>query len=216
MKKKKEVPKKEVQGQEENVRSLKTEIKRLQKLVIKDDLTGVLNRKGIQEEFNILFHEAFYLKKYLEVKKKTKRKIQIDNLAILFVDADDFKKVNDKYGHAIGDKALVLLSAALKRKIRRIDLIGRIGGEEFVIALLGATEKGGYDKAQEIRKYVKESIVVQGQEELKLTVSIGVASLKNSNAEDVMDLISMADKAMYEAKTNRGKDCVVRHSELSK
>ena len=192
------------------IKKLKDEINRLRKLIIKDELTGVLNRRGIKEKFETLFKETLYL----QGKHKSKRKIEIENISVIFIDIDDFKKINDAFGHAAGDKVLKVAVAVFKKKIRGIDLLGRIGGEEFVVVLAGATENEAYEKAEEIRKHIQKRCLIPKNKNLKITLSIGVASLKKSKAKDVMGLISMADKAMYEAKTNRGKNNTVKHSEI--
>ncbi len=192
------------------IKKLKDEINRLRKLIIKDELTGVLNRRGIKEKFETLFKETLYL----QGKHKSKRKIEIENISVIFIDIDDFKKINDAFGHAAGDKVLKVAVEVFKKKIRGIDLLGRIGGEEFVVVLAGATENEAYEKAEEIRKHIQKRCLIPKNKNLKITLSIGVASLKKSKAKDVMGLISMADKAMYEAKTNRGKNNTVKHSEI--
>jgi len=110
---------------------------------------------------------------------------------------------------------LKLAAKAIREKVREIDLVGRIGGEEFVIVLAGATEEEAYRKAEEIRKCVKRKRFIPKRKDLKITLSVGVASLKKSSAADIMGLISRADKAMYEAKTNRGKDNTVKYSEIA-
>ncbi|HDH03998.1 MAG TPA: GGDEF domain-containing protein, partial [Candidatus Campbellbacteria bacterium] len=123
------------------IKKLKDEINRLRKLIIKDELTGVLNRRGIKEKFETLFKETLYL----QGKHKSKRKIEIENISVIFIDIDDFKKINDAFGHAAGDKVLKVAVAVFKKKIRGIDLLGRIGGEEFVVVLAGATENEAYE-----------------------------------------------------------------------
>jgi len=201
--------------QDQEIKELKEEIKKLKNLVIRDGLTGALNKKGIQEEFDILFKEAFYIRKFKEIQKKTRRKLQDHDLSIVFIDLDDFKKINDKYGHNIGDQVLKMFFRILKEKIRAMDLIGRFGGEEFVIALPGASESVAYKKTEELRRYLQKSLVVAGHEGLNVTFSAGVASFKKTDAESIMDLIAMADKAMYEAKMKRGKNNTVKYSEIA-
>lgn len=185
------------------------EIHRLRNLISIDELTGLLNRKGLQNEFKQIFNELRFLEK-----QKGKRRLKIDDLAVLFVDCDNFKRINDTYGHAVGDSVLRLLAQALRSHVRSIDVVGRYGGEEFVVALLDANEKEGYKKAEIIRKYFEKKVKIHGHSDFKLTVSIGVSSYKKSNAKTAKELIDEADKAMYEAKTNRGKNNTVCFSEL--
>jgi len=192
------------------IKKLKAEIERLKKLVVEDELTGVLNRKGVNEDLNALFNEAIALSS-----KKYKRRFHIDNFSMIFIDADDFKKINDNYGHDVGDEVLKKIAQFLEKSMRSIDVVGRIGGEEFVIAMLGANEDEAYEKAEDIRKGIKSDVKIKKYKELEVTLSIGVASVDNAKPKSVEELISYADKAMYEAKHNRGKNNVVKYSEIS-
>jgi len=195
---------------DKEIKKLKAEIEKLKKLVVEDELTGVLNRKGVNEDLDAIFNEAKAL-----TSKKHKRRFHIDNFSMAFIDADDFKKINDNYGHDVGDEVLQGIAQFLKKKMRSIDVVGRIGGEEFVIAMLGATEDEAYEKAEDIRKGIKSELKIRGHADLKVTLSIGVASVDKAKPKNVEELIAYADKAMYEAKHNRGKDNVVKYSEIS-
>jgi diguanylate cyclase len=195
---------------QKRIQELETEIEKLQGLVINDELTGVLNRKGINEKLDIIFKEALYVKDHPD----SKRSFHVDNLSIIYIDLDDFKKINDNYGHNIGDEVLKKLSFVVKEEIREIDVIGRMGGEEFVVALVGATEEDAYKKSERIRTAIKDNLKIEEFPNLNVTGSIGIASVKKTESKTISELITMADKAMYEAKKNRGKDNVVRYSEL--
>ena len=192
------------------IKRLKAEIEKLKKLVVEDELTGVLNRKGVNEDLDALFNEAKAL-----ASKKYKRRFHIDNFSMIFIDADDFKKVNDNYGHDVGDEVLQGIAHFLKKKMRSIDVVGRLGGEEFVIAMLGANEDEAYEKAEDIRKGIKSNLKIKKHKDLIITLSIGVASVDKAKPKSVEELISYSDRAMYEAKHNRGKDNVVKYSEIS-
>ena len=195
---------------DKEIKKLKAEIEKLKKLVIRDELTGVLNRRGLNEELPILFNEAIALNGH-----RHKRKLHVDDFSIIFIDIDNFKKINDIYGHNVGDLALKKIAAFLRKKMRSIDIVGRFGGEEFAIAMLGASEDDAYKKAKDIKEDIKRDIKFAKYKNLKVTLSVGVASVKESVAKSVLELIVCADKAMYEAKHNRGKDNVVRYSEIS-
>lgn len=195
---------------DKEIKRLKEEIEKLKKLVVEDELTGVLNRKGVNEDLDALFNEAIALSS-----KKYKRRFHIDNFSMIFIDADDFKKINDTYGHDAGDEVLKKIAQFLKKSMRSIDVVGRIGGEEFVVAMLGANEDEAYEKAEDIRKWIKSGVKIKKYKKLNVTLSIGVASVDDAKPKSVEELISYADKAMYEAKHNRGKDNVVRYSEVS-
>lgn len=191
---------------------LKEEIEKLKELVYKDELTGALNRRGFMERFEPLFNEALRGKNG----KGVKRKFELVNFSILFLDGDNFKSVNDTYGHDEGDNVLRGITRVLKENIREIDSVGRIGGEEFVVVLIGATEEDAYKKAEELRDRIKKEVKITSDQERLITVSIGVASLPESDADTFDELIAYADQSMYEAKVNRGKDNTVRWSELAK
>jgi diguanylate cyclase len=196
---------------QKKIQELETEVEKLQGLVANDELTGILNRKGINEKLDIIFKEALYIKDHPD----SKRNFHVNNLSIIYIDLDDFKKINDTYGHDIGDKVLKKLSFVVKEEIREIDVIGRMGGEEFVVALVGATEEDAYKKAERIRIAIKNNLKIEELPNLIVTGSIGTASVRKTESKTISELITMADKAMYEAKKNRGKDNVVRFSEIA-
>ena len=169
----------------------------------------MLNRRGVTDRFGSLFDEALFEKKNPEMRKG----VTISDFSIAFLDIDNFKKINDTYGHDEGDRVLKNIGNVLTKHVRDIDAVGRLGGEEFVAALLGADEEAAFQKAEEVRSAIVKEIRVGGSGGV-LTVSVGVASLNHANAEKLSQLIEYADKAMYEAKTKRGKNNTVRWSEL--
>lgn len=193
-------------------KSLIPELEELKRLAHTDSLTEILNRRGVKEEFEILFKEARYLKEHPEA---TKRSIHIADFSVLFLDVDNFKSINDTFGHDVGDHVLKLVAKVLKKNTRDIDMIGRYGGEEFVVAFVGMSEEEAFKKAEKIRKDLSSTILSGQHPDLKLTASLGVASLCNSSSMSLEELVGFADKAMYEAKTKRGKNNTVRWSELA-
>jgi len=190
---------------------LREELEELKELIAIDGLTGVLNRRGFYERFNDLFKEALFSKESPSLRKQ----VNVQDFSILFIDIDNFKKINDKYSHDEGDQVLKSLGELLQSTIRSLDGVARFGGEEFVVALVGANEEIANNKAKEIRKTITEKLHITKDNKKKITASIGVASLQESDADDFDELIGYADKAMYEAKTNRGKDTVVKYSEIT-
>ncbi|KZC40716.1 MULTISPECIES: GGDEF domain-containing protein [Rhodanobacter] len=122
---------------------------------------------------------------------------------MLFVDADRFKQLNDQYGHAAGDAALVALAATLRGQTRAGDLIGRIGGEEFAMLLPGNSLEQGCRRAEQLRQSMHEIQRPDGP----LTTSIGVACSPRCR-DDIQTLLARADQAMRQAK-NAGRDRVV-------
>lgn len=195
-----------------NIKKLKQEIykqeikiRELQKLVVKDPLTGLYNRRGFEEEISRIIKDITYARENPEAR----RHFFVDSISILFFDIDNFKKLNDLYGHKMGDQVLQHVAQIIGGKVRNVDFVARWGGEEIVAALVGTSESDAYKKAEEIRTAVKSRVKVKSE---SVTVSIGVASF--NEAANFKDFIEQADKAMYVAKRDRGKDNTVRFSEI--
>lgn len=155
-----------------------------------DFLTGLNNRRAFYERAQVLHEQSVR-----------------DQLGycVLLMDVDYFKRVNDKWGHEAGDKALSELSATIRDVARASDLCARLGGEEFVIFLPDTSIAEAYDLAEQLRKAVADrTIDLGGGSTLKLTVSIGLAQLMLSEGGGMlMDrVISHADEAMYQAKSS--------------
>ena len=129
-----------------------------------------------------------------------------DGLCLLVIDIDDFKVLNDSYGHAAGDEFLKQIARTMKESVRETDLIARFGGEEFVVVLNGTDIRGATLLAEKLRTNVAESsfIVDDSMRPRRATVSIGLAEYKGSRA----DFFNAADAALYRAKES-GKNCVV-------
>ena len=131
------------------------------------------------------------------------------NFALIMVDIDHFKSVNDTYGHDVGDQVLKELSARLQEIVRGQDLAARLGGEEFLIVVTNATE----DKAQLVAERICEDIAgvpmaaTTPSGSLDITVSVGVA-MRESASETPDEQLKRADEALYAAKRG-GRDCVV-------
>ncbi len=119
--------------------------------------------------------------------------------AILMMDIDDFKHINDKYGHSAGDIVLTKVAAAAKSEMRGFDILGRYGGDEFIIGLVHANSEAALIVAERIRTAVAQAeICISDATAVKVSVSIGVKSLQNEITLD--ELINNADKKLYEAK----------------
>ena len=130
-------------------------------------------------------------------------------LSVLMVDVDHFKSYNDNYGHLVGDKALREVAQVIRENIRRVDVLGRYGGEEFIIVAPEIDKAKGMELAERIRSAVAHKQFRLYDEEMKVTVSIGVSSFPEDLAqekspepseEDLFDLINKADQALYRAK----------------
>lgn len=155
---------------------------RLQRLSQRDALTGLLNRRALQP---LLVREAGRLKRYGEP------------YAVLMIDVDHFKLVNDRYGHAVGDAALVTIAGLLRDAAREVDQVLRLGGEEFCLLL----PHTGFEGALELGRRVTEQMRAAIWRELSqpLTVSIGVAVALDP-AEQAEQVMKRADDALYRAK----------------
>ena len=125
-------------------------------------------------------------------------------MSIIMADLDLFKQVNDKYGHLVGDKVLVRVAKLIKKFMRGEDLVGRFGGEEFLIILVGTDKDGGEIFAERLREKI-ELMRVTGVSQ-KVTMSFGVTGFLHSDTPD--SAIKRADEAMYMAK-KQGRNKVV-------
>ncbi len=121
-------------------------------------------------------------------------------MALMMVDIDHFKNVNDRYGHPVGDKVLCSVVEVLRERVRSQDLVGRYGGEEFMVLLPDTTAKGGYLLAQQLCEAVQAVHLEHEGQPIPVTVSIGVYGGRLQPGDHWDMLISAADRALYEAK----------------
>lgn len=184
-----------------DIKHLEAEIARLKNLVYRDDLTGMLNRRGFNEEAGKVF-------KYMYSKHGLSLNRQGDTLpfSIVFIDIDDFKKVNDKYGHDEGDKVLKHTAKIMGRILRKNDIYARWGGEEFVVALPQSNKKTAVKVAEKLCNAFADSKIKLGGKPVQVTMSVGI--VMHSNEINLHQMIEKADQAMYKAK-KRGKNQVV-------
>jgi len=156
-----------------------------------DALTGLLNRRAMEER----------LLAQVQRSRRTG-----EPFAVLMLDLDHFKAINDRHGHAAGDRALQHASATLKSGLREVDAVARFGGEEFLVLMPGATLEAALPVAERLRTaLVADAPRVDGAM-LLLSTSIGIAQWREP--EDPSHVVMRADAALYEAKS-RGRDCVV-------
>lgn len=127
-------------------------------------------------------------------------------LSCLMIDADNFKSLNDQFGHAVGDDALVAIAKAINDQLRRGDSLGRLGGEEFCVSLPGAELSGALSVAERMRAAIAAIRLQTDTGEVGITASFGAAALVSSDSSP-SDLIHRADVALYEAK-NSGRNRV--------
>ncbi len=129
------------------------------------------------------------------------------HISVIVSDIDNFKKINDTYGHATGDKVIISLANILKENSRQSDIVARYGGEEFVILLYDTSINDAQKIAENIRTYVEATELITNKNNLKYTLSLGVAEYEKANDKDIENTINRADKALYKAKIN-GKNRV--------
>ncbi len=164
-----------------------------------DGLTGVLNRRGLEDAA-------------LKMQDICKR-INL-SMAILLIDIDYFKRVNDQYGHLCGDDVLRHLCKEIASVLRSSDVLGRYGGEEFCVFLPNTTEADAVALAERIRELIAAGRFVAGLKKIKLTVSIGVADSVRAGY-DFKGLVAAADVALYGAK-NSGRNRVMSYTQTTR
>ncbi len=155
-----------------------------------DALTGLSNRRAFERALD------------LEIERSRRGHTPI---SLVILDLDDFKKVNDTYGHPCGDKVLVALAEILLHEKRRYDMAARTGGEEFSLILSGVGLLRAQAMVQRVIEAVREMEVACGDATVRMTISAGIASYRGRVEMSPAELVELADKALYDAK-HSGKD----------
>ncbi len=167
--------------------------KELENLATIDELSGMLNRR---ELFNRAESEFYRARRFNQT------------LCIAMIDLDHFKRVNDEYGHLLGDTVIRELAATIKQHVRQQDVAGRIGGDEFIIVFIETTREDAQDIGTRIQeKWQKGEIKNERQARIRVTFSMGLTEILNRD-RSVMDCIQRADKALYSAK-RKGRNKIV-------
>lgn len=151
-----------------------------------DVLTGIMNRRAILDELSKRMNRHIY---------------NFEHLSIIMIDIDDFKPVNDKFGHLTGDKVLIKIAQKISESIRGFDTVGRYGGEEFLVILPNTDLNNAYKASERIRLNIENTVI---EDVGKVTISAGYVEFKN---ETIDELIDLADQNLYKAK-NAGKNTV--------
>lgn len=179
-----------VDSLEQNREKLNENIRLLEDLSLHDELTLLPNRR-------------FLANKFLDFKLSAH---QNDTFSLMMLDLDNFKQINDQYGHLIGDKVLIQVANVLKNNIRNSDCAARVGGEEFVILLPKVRGKEAFATAERIRKAIENQVFLDSNNKaFQVTASIGLTRSDITN--DVFSALQSADEAVYDAKQS-GKNCV--------
>ncbi|WP_169568612.1 GGDEF domain-containing protein [Sneathiella limimaris] len=168
---------------EQHIAEQQMRIRELENMSTTDELTGLANRRGLKN----------YMQKVLSSAKRYN-----ETGVIGFLDLNDFKKINDTYGHDAGDIVLKKLSKLLEANLRDTDFVARLGGDEFVFILEKADTTCGLKRAAEIRDIINATDVKLKRATIRLSSSMGLAIYDKNSTYD--DLINSADKAMYEDK----------------
>jgi diguanylate cyclase (GGDEF)-like protein len=186
------------------IERLKRRVAELEQQAHTDELTSIMNRRGLMQMLTAFTQEVDF-----QLKNPDRRQfLIIKSLSILFVDVDDFKKINDQYGHGIGDKVLCEIAASIRGSLRGIDVVGRYGGEEIVVGLIGADLDRAAKIAEDLRRKI-EALRFDGEADgLGVTASFGVASM--AAGLSLEELLGRADAALSSAKAN-GKNRVELH-----
>jgi len=152
---------------------------------VRDGLTGLYNKRFLIERFE---QEFAYATRHDRP------------LSVLVFDLDHFKAVNDNFGHAAGDAMLQAVANLVRESIRHEDVLGRFGGEEFVLLMRETVLETAIAVAERVRRDIACQVVVHEENEIQVTTSIGISSSIESGVESAMDLFIRADRRLYEAK----------------
>jgi len=168
--------------------TLKLKEKEITELMLSDSLTGLPNRRHFESEFE----------------RECERSYRVNSTFCMAIcDIDHFKRINDNYGHNIGDEILKLISNSIKNSIRTTDFLARWGGEEFVILFTNCKSEFAYQLAERVRKKI-ETISIEYLRQ-QVTISIGLTELKQD--QSLQEIFNQADKALFQAKNN-DRNCV--------
>ncbi|PHR83935.1 MAG: hypothetical protein COA59_09860 [Colwellia sp.] len=182
-----------VNRQKNEIEYRKSQQAHFETLAFTDALTGAVNRY----QFNKVLAD--------EIKRADYEQLP---LSIMLLDIDHFKRVNDNFGHGVGDEVLIMFYRACKAVVRASDVVARIGGEEFVIILPKTHEKNAYQFAERLRGKIQQLEVIVDENTIDLTVSIGVSQWRKEAFFSAEEFVAHADKLLYQAK-NGGRNRVV-------
>ncbi len=181
----------EVEKAEERIQALEQQLQQMGELVREDQLTGSLNRRGMDESLD------------REIANALRRETP---LCVALLDLDDFKRINDTHGHATGDEVLVHLVQVIRETLRKLDVIARFGGEEFVILMPETSPQDAVQIITRVQRELTKRIFMHESQRLLITFSAGVAVYEPGESQ--AELLKRTDVALYKAK-NAGKNRIV-------
>jgi diguanylate cyclase (GGDEF)-like protein len=161
-------------------------LNQFEKLAFTDAVTGIHNRHYFERNAESAFRSSGAGR----------------SLAVMMLDLDHFKNVNDTYGHAAGDEVLHTVALTIQNTLRSSDIVARYGGEEFIVLITDSKREVVATLAERIRKRIAETKITFQEVDIHVTVSIGVAIRDDLGLATMNDLIELADKAMYQAKAD--------------
>lgn len=170
----------------------------LERLATQDSLTGVANRRHFLEIGSRIMEQA----------KRYQRPV-----SVVMIDVDHFKEMNDTFGHKTGDKVLIHITRCMQAVLRKVDILGRYGGDEFVILLPETTQEGARRLIERLRHSLSQQPITAGGVSIPITLSIGLASNVNVSDLSLDELLQRADRALYDSKMN-GRDQVAFYNEI--
>jgi two-component system cell cycle response regulator len=173
------------------IEAMQSKRRLLESLALHDGLTGLYNH----QQFHTHLEEEF-----------SRAQRYILPLSCVFADIDQFKDINDRYGHVIGDVVLKQIGKLINKIFRKSDLASRYGGDEFAVLLPNTTGRGARDFADRLEKEIGE-LSIQQLKGNKVSISVGVATYQNGNVPTYQDLLAQADEAMYAAKQAKKEKC---------
>lgn len=165
------------------VRLLQLANEELERLVVRDTLTPLFNRRHFISALSDRLHR---LERYGTL------------AALVFIDVNGMKRINDQFGHSAGDHALVHIARLLAGSVRTTDIAARVGGDEFALLLDGVTEHGASDKVTQLARMIEENPCIFGEQLLPLSAAFGCTTLRPGDSD--FAAIARADMAMYAAK----------------
>lgn len=192
----------DVEAYKTRIAALQQQVLELQQRLVTDELTQILNRRGLMDYLEAIAHEVRFQHKHPD----KRRSVVIKALSVIFIDIDHFKRINDTYGHDAGDAVLRQVADLIQDQVRQLDIVGRYGGEEIVVGLIGANEKDATRIAEQLRASIEKATLTVPSDEIKITASLGVAELKDEKS--IAAVLKRADEALYVAK-NDGRNRVV-------
>jgi len=158
---------------------------KIEEISITDDLTNIYNMRYLDQAIDI------------EIEKSRRYSSMF---SLIFMDIDNFKKVNDNYGHLIGSRVIIELAQLLQDSLRKVDVVSRYGGDEFVIILPQTPREACFMVAERLRKAMEKHVFIKGEgPTVRITASFGIASCPD-DAKNKKDLLKLADSAMYRGK----------------